>query len=85
MNYLVSQSQWDHNGYSKRKFKEEDNIKIFISLVTASAAVSVAVGIYTDDIFNALSIYTPLSLISIVVKESLEDRKIKRKYKLGEK
>ncbi|MGW7979573.1 hypothetical protein ACWEXW_09325 [Staphylococcus xylosus] len=85
MNYLVSQSQSDHNGYSKRKFKEEDNIKIFISLVTASAAVSVAVGIYTDDIFNALSIYTPLSLISIVVKESLEDRKIKRKYKLGEK
>ncbi|PTH94071.1 hypothetical protein DWB98_10030 [Staphylococcus xylosus] len=60
-------------------------MKIFISLVTASAAVSVAVGIYTDDIFNALSIYTPLSLISIVVKESLEDRKIKRKYKLGEK
>lgn len=60
-------------------------MKIFVSLVTASAAVSFAVGIYTDDIFNSLALYTPLSLLSIVVKESLENRKLKRKYKLGEK
>ncbi|MCT1652063.1 hypothetical protein [Staphylococcus saprophyticus] len=60
-------------------------MKIFISLVTASAAVSFAVGIFTDDIFNALALYTPLSLISIVVKDSLEDKRIRRKYKLGEK
>lgn len=60
-------------------------MKIFVSLVTASAGVSFAVGIYTDDIFNSLALYTPLSLLSIVVKESLENRKLKRKYKLGEK
>lgn len=60
-------------------------MKIFISLVTASAAVSFSVGIFTDDIFNALALYTPLSLISIVVKDSLEDKRIRRKYKLGEK
>ncbi|MCE4984722.1 hypothetical protein KJC01_03380 [Staphylococcus arlettae] len=60
-------------------------MKIFISLVTASAAVSFAVGIYTDDIFNSLALYTPLSLLSIVVKDTLENRKLKRKYKLGEK
>ena len=56
-------------------------MKIFISLVTASAAVSFAVGIYTDDIFNSLALYTPLSLLSIVVKDTLENRKLKRKYK----
>ena len=60
-------------------------MKIFTSLIIASATASAAVGIYTDDIFNALALYTPLSLISIVVKESLEDRKLRRKYKLGEK
>lgn len=60
-------------------------MKIFISLVTASAVISTAVGIYTDDIFNALALYTPLSLISIGIKEGLEDRKLRRKYKLGEK
>ncbi len=85
MNYLVIQLQLDHNGYSKRKFKGGENMKIFTTLILASAAASAGVGIYTDDIFNALSLYTPLSLISIVVKESLEDRKIRRKYKLGEK
>lgn len=60
-------------------------MKTFIALITASALVSVAVGIYTDDIFNALALYTPLSLISIVIKDSLEDRRIRRKYKIGEK
>lgn len=56
-------------------------MKIFIGLITTSATVSAAVGIYTNDIFNALCIYTPLSLISIGIKEGLEDRKIRRKYK----
>ena len=60
-------------------------MKIFTTLILASAAAPAGVGIYTNDIFNALTLYTPLSLISIVVKESLEDRKIRRKYKLGEK
>ncbi|MBF0738228.1 hypothetical protein E4T73_08625 [Staphylococcus arlettae] len=60
-------------------------MKIFTTLILSSATASAAVGIYTDDIFNALALYTPLSLISIVVKESLEDRKLRRKYKLGEK
>lgn len=60
-------------------------MKIFIGLITISATASGAVGIYTNDIFNALALYTPLSLISIVVKDSLEDRKIRRKLKLGEK
>lgn len=60
-------------------------MKIFTSMILASAAVSTAVGIYTNNIFNALTLYTPLSLISIVVKESLEDRKLRRKYKLEEK
>lgn len=60
-------------------------MKTFIALITASASVSAAAGIYTDDIFNALALYTPLSLISIVIKDSLEDRRIRRKYKIGEK
>ncbi|MBN6756186.1 hypothetical protein [Staphylococcus saprophyticus] len=60
-------------------------MKIFTTLILSSTTASAAVGIYTDDIFNALALYTPLSLISIVVKESLEDRKLRRKYKLGEK
>lgn len=56
-------------------------MKIFTSLIIASATASSVVGIVTEDIFNAISLYTPLALISIVVKESLEDRKIRRKYK----
>lgn len=56
-------------------------MKIFISLVTASATASSVVGIVTEDIFNAISLYTPLALISIVVKDSLEDKRIRRKYK----
>ncbi|MFH4935617.1 hypothetical protein ABVB43_09025 [Staphylococcus cohnii] len=53
-------------------------MKNFIILILASATASSVVGIVTEDIFNALSLYTPLSLISIVVKDSLEDRKIKK-------
>ncbi|WP_435373631.1 hypothetical protein WKW47_11125 [Staphylococcus nepalensis] len=47
-------------------------MKTFLGLITLSATTSTVVGFYTEDIFNALSLYTPLSLISIVVKYSLE-------------
>ncbi|MDW4046993.1 hypothetical protein QI177_08290 [Staphylococcus saprophyticus] len=53
-------------------------MKLFASLITLSATASTAVGVYTNDIFNALSLYTALSLISIVIKDGLEDRKIKK-------
>ena len=53
-------------------------MRIFIGLITLSATASSVVGIVTEDIFNAISLYTPLALISIVVKDSLEDRKIKK-------
>lgn len=56
-------------------------MKTFIALIIASATTSTAVGFYTEDIFNALALYTPLALISIVVKNSLEERRIRRKYK----
>ena len=56
-------------------------MKIFIGLITLSATASSVIGIVTEDIFNAISLYTPLALISIVVKDSLEDRRIRRKYK----
>lgn len=53
-------------------------MKTFIGLITLSATASSVVGIVTEDIFNALALYTPLALISIVVKDSLDDRKIKK-------
>lgn len=53
-------------------------MKTFIALITLSATTSSVVGIYTEDIFNAITLYTPLALISIVIKDSLEDRRIKR-------
>lgn len=56
-------------------------MRIFIGLITLSATASSVVGIVTEDIFNAISLYTPLALISIVVKDSLKDRRIRRKYK----
>lgn len=56
-------------------------MKTFIGLITLSATASSVVGIVTEDIFNAISLYTPLALISIVVKDSLEDKRIRRKYK----
>lgn len=56
-------------------------MKTFIGLIALSATTSTAVGFYTENIFNALTLYTPLALISIVVKDTLDDRKLKRKYK----
>lgn len=56
-------------------------MKIFIGLITLSATASSVVRIVTQDIFNTLALYTPLALISIVVKNSLDDRRIRRKYK----
>ncbi|MDW4255435.1 hypothetical protein QI091_07610 [Staphylococcus saprophyticus] len=53
-------------------------MKTFIGLIALSATASSVVGIVTEDIFNALSLYTPLALISIVVKDTLDDRKIKK-------
>lgn len=53
-------------------------MRIFIGLITLSATASSVVGIVTQDIFNTLALYTPLALISIVVKNSLDDRKIKK-------
>lgn len=53
-------------------------MKIFLGLITLSATASSVVGVVTQDIFNALSLYTPLALISIVVKDTLENRKIKK-------
>ena len=53
-------------------------MKTFIGLITLSATASSVVGFYTEDIFNALALYTPLALISIVVKDTLDDRKIRK-------
>ncbi|MFH4910596.1 hypothetical protein [Staphylococcus cohnii] len=58
-------------------------MKIFIGLITLSATASSVVGIVTEDIFNAISLYTPLALISVVVKNSLEERKVKKILKEG--
>lgn len=56
-------------------------MKTFIGLITLSATASSVVGFYTEDIFNALALYTPLALISMVIKDSLDDRRNRRKYK----
>ena len=56
-------------------------MRIFIGLIALSATASSIVGFYTEDIFNALALYTPLALISIVIKDSLDYKRIRRKYK----
>ncbi|MDW3909734.1 hypothetical protein QI309_06300 [Staphylococcus saprophyticus] len=56
-------------------------MRIFIGLITLSATASSIVGIVTEDIFNSLALYSPLALISMVVKDTLDDRRIRRKYK----
>ncbi|MGJ5911540.1 hypothetical protein ACSBQ8_04905 [Staphylococcus equorum] len=53
-------------------------MRIFIGLIALSATASSIVGIVTEDIFHAISLYTPLALISIVVKDTLENRKVKK-------
>ncbi|MCM3071390.1 hypothetical protein M3559_01830 [Staphylococcus equorum] len=58
-------------------------MRIFIGLITLSATASSIVGIVTEDIFNTLALYTPLALISVVVKNSLEERKVKKILKEG--
>lgn len=53
-------------------------MKTFIGLITLSATASSVVGVVTQDIFNSLAMYTPLALISIVVKDTMENRKNKK-------
>lgn len=53
-------------------------MKTFLGLITLSATASSVVGVVIQDIFNSLAMYTPLALISIVIKDSLENRKNKK-------
>ncbi|MGU3344070.1 hypothetical protein ACLBV9_10420 [Staphylococcus succinus] len=53
-------------------------MKTFIGLITLSATASSVVGVVTQDMFNSLAMYTPLALISIVVKDTMENRKNKK-------
>lgn len=59
-------------------------MRIFIGLITLSATASSVVGIVTEDIFNAISLYTPLAFTSWAITEWFNDRKI-RKQLLEEK
>lgn len=53
-------------------------MKLFISMILGSAFVSSVVGVVTQDIFNSLALYTPLSLISLATTKELENRKIRK-------
>ncbi|WP_436950079.1 hypothetical protein [Staphylococcus xylosus] len=54
-------------------------MKLFSSLIIASSLTSFSVGVYTDDIFNAISLYTPLAVVSWAISEWFNGRKIKQK------
>lgn len=53
-------------------------MKLFAALITASSLTSFAVGYVTEDIFNAISLYTPLAITSWTITEWFNDRKIKK-------
>lgn len=50
-------------------------MKLFSTLITASSLTSFAVGYVTEDIFNAISLYTPLAFTSWAVSEWFSGRK----------
>ncbi|MBF0736832.1 hypothetical protein [Staphylococcus arlettae] len=50
-------------------------MKLFNSLIIASSLTSFAVGYVTEDIFNAISLYTPLAFTSWAITEWFNDRK----------
>ena len=53
-------------------------MKFFGILITASSLTSFAVGYVTEDIFNAISLYTPLAFTSWAITEWFNDRKIRK-------
>ncbi|WP_176721240.1 hypothetical protein [Staphylococcus saprophyticus] len=53
-------------------------MKLFAALIKASSLTSFSVGYVTEDIFNAISLYTPLAFTSWAITEWFNDRKIKK-------
>lgn len=50
-------------------------MKLFGSLIAASSLTSFAVGVYTEDIFNSMALYSPLAITSWAITEWFNDRK----------
>lgn len=53
-------------------------MRIFIPLITLSTAVSATVGVVTEDIFNSISMYMAMALVSITITDTL---KLQTKFK----
>lgn len=53
-------------------------MKLFATLIAASSFTSFVVGMYTADIFNGLTLYTPLAVTSWVISEWFNGRKIRK-------
>lgn len=53
-------------------------MKTFSGLIILSSLVSSTVGVITNDFFNALALYTPLAIISVVINDNMKQRKINK-------
>jgi hypothetical protein len=56
-------------------------MKTFSGLIILSSLVSSTVGVITNDFFNALALYTPLAIISVVINDNLNMSKLKKANK----
>lgn len=56
-------------------------MKTFSGLIILSSLVSSTVGVITNDFFNALALYTPLAIISVVINDNLKMSKLKKANK----
>lgn len=56
-------------------------MKTFSGLIILSSLFSSTVGVITNDFFNALALYTPLAIISVVINDNLKMSKLKKANK----
>lgn len=61
-----------------KDYREVGKLKLFVTLITVSSFISFLVGMYTEDIFNSLALYSPLAVMSWAITECFNDRKIRK-------
>ncbi|WP_436880994.1 hypothetical protein [Staphylococcus pseudoxylosus] len=47
-------------------------MRTFIPLITLSTAVSATIGVVTEDIFNSITTYMAMALVSITITDTLK-------------
>ncbi|WP_158257027.1 hypothetical protein [Staphylococcus succinus] len=57
-------------------------MRIFIPLITLSTTVSATIGVVTEDIFNSITMYMAMTLVSLTITDTLKlQTKLKKRWR----